>query len=367
MRILFFTREYTTHDRRFLEALSNTGHEIYYLRLERHGYQSEDRPVPSKVEVVPWSGGKGTVTFKDYPKLLPSLKQIIHRIQPDIIQAGPLQRSAFLVALTHFKPLVSMSWGYDLIIDANRNPLWRWMTRYTLKHSTVMIGDCETIRKLAVSYGMKSDRIVTFPWGVDLDKYKPLSEPKPPKPEFTLLSTRSWEPIYGVDILAKAFTIATRAHPEIRLIMLGNGSQAGTLRNIFMRYGVGDRIFLPGQMNQNELPRFYHSADVYISASHSDGTSISLLEAMASGLPVIVSDIPGNKEWVSHGKQGWLFPDGDINALAQTIIDAFENREKLPQMGKAARELAEQRADWKKNFPKLLEAYDLAMRIQKKS
>lgn len=367
MRILFFTREYTTHDRRFLEALSNTEHKIYYLRLERHGYQSEDRPVPPNVEVVPWKGGRGTVTFSDFPKLLPELKRIIRSIQPAIIQAGPLQRSALLVALTHFQPLVSMSWGYDLIIDANRNPLWRWATRYTLKRSAVMVGDCTFVRELAVSYGMPNDRIVTFPWGIDLNHFKPPADSRDPNTEFTLLSTRGWEPVYGIDTLAKAFGIASKTHPDIRLIMLGNGSQAGMLRNIFSRYGVSDKVLRPGQMNQGELPYFYHNADIYVAASHSDGTSISLLEAMASGLPVIVSDIPGNREWVTPGKEGWLFLDGDADALAQAIVHAYDHRDILPEMGKTARRLAEQRADWSSNFQKLLEAYDLAIQVTQKS
>ena len=55
----------------------------------------------------------------------------------------------------------------------------------------------------------------------------------------------------------------------------------------------------------------YRAADLYLSASHSDGSSVSLMEALGCGLPVLVSDIPGNREWVTDGEQGWLFPDGD--------------------------------------------------------
>jgi glycosyltransferase involved in cell wall biosynthesis len=66
---------------------------------------------------------------------------------------------------------------------------------------------------------------------------------------------------------------------------------------------------------------------VYISASHSDGTSISLLEAFATGTPVIVPDIPGNREWVTPGENGWLFPDGDVQALASTIMNAVDQRQ----------------------------------------
>jgi glycosyltransferase involved in cell wall biosynthesis len=113
----------------------------------------------------------------------------------------------------------------------------------------------------------------------------------------------------------------------------------------------------------DDLPRYYRMADLYLSASHSDGTSISLLEAMACGRPALVSDIPGNREWVQSGVNGWLFPDGDEKALAAAIMKAVDQREQLPKMGRAAREIAEQRADWERNFPALLKAYELALDV----
>jgi glycosyltransferase involved in cell wall biosynthesis len=177
-------------------------------------------------------------------------------------------------------------------------------------------------------------------------------------PGFTLLSTRGWEPIYGVEVIAKAFAEAAQALPELRLIMLSNGSQASLLRQIFSRGGVEERVFFPGQVSIDDLPRYYQQADLYLSASHSDGTSISLLEAMACGKPVLVSNIPGNLEWVTPELNGWVFPDGDEKALAQAILNADKMRTKFPGMGQAARLLVEERADWTKNFQTMLRAYE---------
>lgn len=303
--------------------------------------------------------------------LLRDLKRVIRDIKPNLIQAGPLQRSALLAALTGFHPLVSMSWGYDLIHDAHTNTVWRRATRYTLENSDVMIGDCNYIRQLAISYGMPDERIVTFPWGINLEDFAPLPGETPGNPEdikskektFTLISTRGWEPIYGVDVIARAFVTAAHQHPELRLLMLGNGSLASEIRGIFNRAKVGEQVLFPGQVSQSDLPRLYRSADLYISASHSDGTSISLLEAMGCGLPALVSDIPGNREWITSGENGWLFPDGDVDTLARSIMLAIKERDKLVDMGKAARELAEERADWETNFQALLGAYELAFQV----
>ena len=320
-RVLYFSRDYTTHDHRFLASLARTKHQVGYLRLEQRGHSLEDRALPPEIEQIHWRGGRTPARLIDGPGLLFDLKRVIAEFEPDLIQAGPIQRSAFLVALAGYRPLISTSWGYDLIYDAGRNALWRWATRFTLQHSALMIGDCEPIRQLAISHGMRSERIVTFPWGIDLEAYTPPRE-RSTNGAFTVLSTRSWEPIYGVDVLARAFMLAAAKRPELRLVMLGNGSQAALLRQIFQRGGAAERVSTPGQAPQRELPAYFRQADLYISASHSYGTSISLLEALASGLPAIVSDIPGNREWVRPEENGWWFPDGDPQARHKWRKDA---------------------------------------------
>jgi glycosyltransferase involved in cell wall biosynthesis len=370
MRILYFSRDYTTHDHRFLTALSKTEHKMYYLRLEDSGQLLEDRPLPSGVEQVEWAGGNRPARLQDGLSLLDSLRQVLRKLTPDLVHAGPIQRSAFLAALAKFHPLVSVSWGYDMLHDATINPFWSLATRYTLNRSDAFVGDCDTIRNLAKSYGMPDDRIVTFPWGIDLDHFNlPTTQRSPASidlgsmnvPTFTLLSTRSWEPIYGLDVIARAFVIAARKCPELRLTLLGSGSQYASIRQVLLVGGVFDKVQFPGQISYSDLPGYYHHTDVYISASHSDGTSISLLEAFATGTPVIVPDIPGNREWVTPGLNGWLFPDGNAQALASTIMNAVDQRQYLAEMGRKARLLAEDRADWQKNFPMLEKAYAIAL------
>jgi glycosyltransferase involved in cell wall biosynthesis len=401
MRLLYFSRDYTTHDHRFLAALSTTGHQVYFLRLEGSENILENRPLPSGIEAVEWAGGKAPARLRDGLRLRNDLKRVIHQVKPDLVHAGPVQRSAFLVAMAGFHPLVSMSWGYDLLHDASLNPAWRWATRYTLQHSDAFVGDCNTIRSLARTFGMPDERIVTFPWGIDLEHFNVrASTPsqvdtveqvnasflasthdktfegwhaRKHMPEnvatvqranvstFNLLSTRSWEPIYGIDVIARAFSLAMRKRPELHLTLLGGGSQYAQIRQLLLVGGSFSRVDFPGQVSYSQLPGYYQQTDLYISASHSDGTSISLLEAFATGTPAIVPDIPGNREWVIPGENGWLFPDGDVEALASSIIYAVDRRHDLPGMGRRARLLAEQRADWRVNFSMLEKAYEIAL------
>jgi L-malate glycosyltransferase len=372
MRILYFTRDYTPHDYRFLSALAQTEHQVFSLRLERRGLQREDRPLPPEVEQIPWRGGRRPARRRDAFVLLADLKRVIRQVKPHLIHAGSLQTAALFTALAGFRPLVSMSWGSDILVDADKSPTWRWATRFTLGRTAVLVGDCQAVRQKAIQFGFPGERIVLFPWGVDLTRFSPTGDGGSPQRyamqpgadgTFTLLSLRSWEPMYGVDVVVKAFIEAARQVPDLRLFLLGSGSQAAVLRQLIEQSGLQDRVQFGGQVSQDDLLRYYRAADLYLSASHSDGSSVSLLEALACGLPALISDIPGNREWITPGQNGWLFPDGNAHALAEGICQAARQPERLVDMRRAARALAEQRADWSKNFQELLRAYKMAVSL----
>jgi len=370
VRILYFSRHYTPHDHRFLSAISGGGNEVFFLRLESSARESENRPLPPGVRAVPWGGGRAPAHWSSYPRLLAGLKKVLRDIQPDLVHAGPVHSVAFLAALSGFQPLVTMSWGSDLLLDAQRSSFLRGITRFVFRRSSVLLADCFAVRDRALQFGFPVGRVVVFPWGVDLDHFSPGAELALRRSigwlqDFVVLHTRSWEPVYGVDVFARAFISAAGQRADLKLIMLAGGSMENELQYIFSAAGMQDRVKFPGQVGYHELPSYYRSADLYVSASPSDGSSISLLEAMACGLPALVSDIPANHEWVMPGQNGWHFPDGDGNVLAQLMLAAAGARSQLAAMGRAARRTTELRADWTNNTELLLAAYQLALERSK--
>ena len=358
MRIIYFSKNYTPHDHRFLSSLSKTEHEVFFLSLEKSQRQIEDRPIPENVQQILWAGGGREFRWRDLPRLTFDLQRLTKQIKPDLIHAGPIQNCAFISALSGFRPILSMSWGYDLVMDADKSTWMQWVTRYTLKRSAFFVSDANVSRDKAVSFGMPPEKTIIFPWGTDIDHFTRKTFKRSNVRTFTLFCSRTWESIYGVDVLAKAFVKVAAVNPAVNLILLGGGSQGAKIRQILMNGNAMERVYFGGHIRQADLPRWYHMADIYISPSHVDGSSVTLMEALASGLPCLVSDIPGNKEWIENGLNGWLFRDGDVDDLAQKILDAIQNRKLLKKVGEAARKTAEQKADWKKNFGKLLEAYE---------
>lgn len=369
MKILYFSRDYTNHDHRWLQAISDAGHQVAFLRLERFGSNLDERPLPAGVRELEWAGGRQPFDWRMGDSLGIELNALLAAEQPDILQAGPLTTAGVLAARSGFRPLVQMSWGYDLLWEAQRSKQDRFRAQFALSVADAMIGDCETVRRAAVALGMADDRIVAFPWGIDIERFAPgdgsgLREELGWEDAFVLLHTRNWEAVYGALTVAEGFALAAQEVDALRLIMMGGGSQENELRAIFERYGVSERVHFTGQIAQAELADYFRTADLYLSGSHSDGSSVSLMESLASGTPALVSDIPGNREWVQEGREGWLFPLDDAKALAAQIVQAYAHREGLKEMGRKGREHAEQRADWRVNQLGIREAYELALKVR---
>jgi len=363
MRILYFTHSDSPHDQRFLKAMVRSGHEAYALRLTP--LTDHESQIPG-VHEIEWGGSPKKMSFTDIPRIVKQVKRIIREIHPDVVHAGPIQGPAYLTALSLSKPLLTMSWGFDLMKIADKNALTRMITRYTIRHSDMLAVDCQAVKNVAIKFGADPGKIVVFPWGVDLDAFSPLVGNDKGKQirqqlgwdeQFIILGTRTWEPMYGTTVLAEAFVLAASQEPRLRMILLGEGSQEAAIRSILEEGHVIDRVWFGGRVKQADLPGYYCAADLYVSPSHVDGSSVSLLEALACGRPVVVSDIPGNQEWIEQDQTGWLFEDYDAEDLFKCIIEAVGSP-RLEEMGRNARKLAENKADWQKSVKLLMETYE---------
>jgi glycosyltransferase involved in cell wall biosynthesis len=365
MRLIYFSQDYTPHDYRFLERLAATPHELYFLRLEDGGHRTEERRLPAGVSVIDWWGGRKPIRRWEMSRAKAEVGRVIDSVKPDLVHAGPVQRVAGLAAANGFHPLVTMSWGSDLLTEARRGA-GRQKARWVLGHTDVLACDCQTVRMRAEQLGMPGDRIMVFPWGVDLEHFSPgdgaaIRRKLGWGSEFIVLWTRSWERRYGVETFVRAFLRASNEMPNLRLIMLGGGSLERRIRQLLKTAERSRHVFFGGQAGYAELPSYYHAADLYASASLSDGSSISLLEALACGLPAVVSDIPSNREWIIEGENGWRFTPGEIGDLLRALRLAASSQEARRRISHQNRMLAEKEANWDVNFGKLMQAYDLAL------
>jgi len=177
MKIIYFSLGYVTHDHRFLKTISEGRHEVFYVRLENIARPVEDRAIPPNVHQVIWKGGREPFRWSNLPKLTLDFRRLTREIKPDLIHAGPIQTCAFIAILSGFRPVLTMSWGFDLMGDAHKNWWMEGVTKYVLRNSTYFTSDANITRDKAIAYGMNPDHTIVFPWGVDLQHFRP--EPSP--------------------------------------------------------------------------------------------------------------------------------------------------------------------------------------------
>lgn len=368
MRVLYFSKSFTIHDRNFLHALSETKHEIWHLRLEAGPLDGngEGYGLPIGVKPIGWTREIAVGEPEKWLRLMPEFEEVLARVRPHLVHAGPVQSCGFMTALSGFRPFLVMSWGSDILWDADRDPFWTWLTRFTLQRSDWLLCDCDAVRnKVRSLVPYEERRVVQFPWGVDLHRFRPGQDPSRWRERlgwersFVILSTRSWEPIYGVDVLVAGFAAVYRHEPRMRLLLAGDGSMRGDIQRLVVEAGLEEVVALPGRLEADDLADCYRSADLYVSASYCDGTSVSLLEAMATALPVVVTDAGGTAEWVKTGVNGWIVPPGDAAALGEALLEAVRMApERRHEMGLRNRASVIERADWNKNIKRLWQLYD---------
>jgi glycosyltransferase involved in cell wall biosynthesis len=216
------------------------------------------------------------------------------------------------------------------------------------------LGDCAAVLEAARQVGYRGPQ-AHIPWGIDVLQFSPDGKRRTFGPEgaFAILSTRNWEEVYDVETLAHAFA---RLDPDTHLVLCGSGSEEDRLRSILEEASTAGRVTWLGRVKQAELPKVYRGADLYVSTSKSDGSSVSLLEAMGCGRPVLVSDIPGNREWVESDEH--RFAVGDVGGLEASLRRLAKTpraeREALCGLGRA-RVLRD--ADWSTASQKLARLY----------
>ncbi|MEO5579218.1 MAG: glycosyltransferase [Gemmatimonadaceae bacterium] len=360
MKVLYVSRGYTTHDHRFLSSFVTAGWSPTHLPMLAE--KLETRPLPAGVESLRWTTDlRDPCCHADWSERRDRLAEIVRRMRPDAVIAGPIQSGAFVATLARATPLVAVSWGSDMLVDADATDFSRFVTRHTLAASDVVFGDCQAVREAVRRHScIADDRIVTFPWGIEIDRFSPALSSLTVRNDLgwagseIFISTRSWEPIYAIDVLVRAFATVARSRPSARLLLLGDGSQQLEIQSLIEKMGIGHIVHTPGRVAYVDLPEYFRLADAYVSSALSDGTSVSLLEAMACGLPVVVSRSFGNLEWVEQGVNGALATPGSADSLSAAMAS-------LPPMGSGERSRiaaanvasARTRANWEMNFPSL--------------
>lgn len=333
MRILYVSDSWGPHDKRFAAAWKSAGCEVSAFAL-----------TPSTDDAA--------------------LEREISRSRPTLVHAGPLTSAGYAVAQSWHGPMLASSWGFDLMHDAQRDPVAAAKAVRVLSAAQVVHTDNDAVTAQALRLGARPGSIVSFPWGIDHGVFGTQGHTWRDRLDLagtvTILSVRRHEELYDVATLVRAFDLAAARAPELRLVLGGSGSQTQTLKATAAASACADRIVFVGEQSGDELAALYRTADIYVSTARTDGTSISLLEAMSSGCTPVVADIPGNRQWVTPAT-GLRFPVGDATSLADAITRLAHDEALRKQLSGQCQRLTRAEADWSEGPRQLRQAAEQAV------
>lgn len=246
------------------------------------------------------------------------------------------------------KPVIVTIHGSDLRMALEKPGFLRKIFVYVCKKASHINCVSKVQKQELEKLDISNKKISIMPMGVDnafleVGKNRKIGLEKP---SFTILSNRNLFPIYNVSLLIRAIPVVLKEEPNTKFLIAGEGSEKETLEKEVKSLKINSSVKFLGRVPHEEMPDLLSQADIYVSTSLYDGTSVSLLEAMGAGAFPIVTDIPSNREWVTHNENGFLVPFNEGKTLANGIIDVIRNQSFLEKSWEKNLSIIEEKALW---------------------
>ena len=318
-KICFIGALNSIHFRKIVQYFKNRGYSTYIITYH-----------PTSTGVVEDIGNKiyvprGIPLFKklNYFVTIFSVRKFIRKLRPDVIFAQGATGYGFVASICNVYPIILRCQGVDIQLQAFNSKFFKFLVNFNLNKATFIISVSKPMTRALLKLGISKRKILETQMGLDFKTFNSLGRKY--KTTWSIICNRMLEPIYNYEVIIKAIKILKPAYPKIKVKIISDGYLKNRLKRMIDRLTLSEQFefidFLPNPVIANYLKK----ADLYISASLSDGTSMSLLEAMGTGIFPIVSKIPANQEWIKDGENGFLFNPVNETELAQKIYRAFKN------------------------------------------
>jgi glycosyltransferase involved in cell wall biosynthesis len=350
LRLCYISNLNSSHTRRWIDWFARHGHETCLLA---------DVPVKEA-----WQGTQVIDLSKffyapiiRFPIWSVWLRRFLKQWCPDILHAHRVNSAGWLAAFSGFHPYIVTPWGSDVFIQAHRSKIAHLLARYTLKHADLVTVNSQVMGQQAISLGARGDQVRNVQFGIEMDIFNPQELTEQQKNDFRkqlsipekaplVLCPRAISPIYNIDIILQSIPQVRQKFPDVVFaFIVYNVDQDykthldGMVRDLDLQ--ANTRWLSPIKQRRG-LAELYHLSDAVVSVPTSDGTPVSVLEAMACARPMVCTDLPALREFIQQGESGWLVPVGEPVAIAEYIIRYLESPDMAREFGlKASQVVAE--------------------------
>ncbi|MFM7596582.1 MAG: glycosyltransferase family 4 protein [Flavobacteriales bacterium] len=300
---------------------SNTGntHLKNYLDLVRDYF---DEVMVVSDNTVEYAASKSVSFSLKHPlrikRSIEKLRSIILEYNPSVIHVHQANSYAFITgkANQHRIPLVLTTWGSDVLLLPKKSFIHRWLVIQALRYADLITADSVQMLQ-EINALCPGKELVNANFGVDFELPEAMNADR----ELILYSNRMHEPLYRIEDILTQFK-AMCEELDGQLILAGKGSLTEKLKDYTKRHQLTNHVTFAGFVTKSQNKSNYLKSKFFISIPTSDGTSISLLEAMAYGCIPVLSDLPANREWIEDGKNGIII--GQMEPMGEAIKRGIE-------------------------------------------
>jgi len=371
MRLCYIGDISSVHTRRWIEFFARRGYDVHVISTtppRSPGGSSAELPMVTMHSLpLPRRGSYfqnllfGLFTM---PARVWKLRRLLRELDPDVVHVHYLNEAALFSVFAGLRPLVLTAWGSDILVAPEKSWIRKQAVTYTLRRADLITCDADHMKQRLVRLGADPEKVKVVFFGIDVERFHPRRRDGGVRRRLSagaaplVISIRSLEPVYDVASLIRAMPAVLERFPQMIFLIGGSGSLAAALGALAAQLGVQASVRFLGALSQEELPAYLASSDVYVSTALSDGgIAASTAEAMASGLPVVITDVADNRQWVEDGASGFLVPPGQPGILAQRIIQLLEAEEAKARMGTRGRQVIVERNNLHTEMSKIERLY----------
>lgn len=355
MKIAYLAGRDSVHTVRWVNEMTKRGHEIHLISMHHNGPPLDKGVMIHCLPIkAPWGYLLNALILKRYLQL----------IDPELLHVHYASGYGTLGRLSGFHPLLLSCWGSDILCFPYEAIWKKKLLIKNILNADSVSSVCQLLKNEIYNLTNISDTEVV-PFGIDCSKFYPVS--KDPSERIRIGTIKSLAPVYGISTLIKAFAIClNKGLQSAELVIVGSGPQENELRLLTRSLGIEEQIIFTGSISSEEVPVYLNSFDIFLALSESEGLSVSVMEASACQLPVIVSDVGGLPETLVNGKTGFVVPRNNPEEAAERIMQLAHNPTLRKEMGEAGRQFVMVNYEWGKNADNMERLYEEVVKEYKR-
>lgn len=287
-----------------------------------------------------------------------SLRKLLKKIKPDILNVHYATGYGFLANISGFKPLLISVWGSDVYVFPYKSIVHKLILKANIKAATAV---ASTSKAMAIKLNQicQHSNVYITPFGIDENQFK-LKKSDKKANIITIGTVKTLSHIYGIDVLIHAFSVVYNIlnKPEgLFLEITGVGSDLQKLIDLTKELNVASQVIFHGGVQHKDVPKMLNRLDIFVALSRFESFGVSILEASSCELPVLVSDADGPSEVVIDGVTGFIVPRNDVDKTSIKLLELINNSKMRKDMGKAGREHVLTHYTWDISLQIMINAY----------